>query len=720
VLIQRSIVDPNLEWVVRQVRDSVDPTLPPCQAAGDQPESGPPCFNIRSARAKLMARSGAETGQFVFGQSVADRDLAHPDTEMACFTCHLSWTTSCGGCHLPIEANFRTNTHHYEEEETRNFATYNPQVARDDMFQLGRHMTTKGNIIAPIRSTSALVLSSTNVNRERIYIQQPPISAAGFSSQAFAPHFPHTVRRTETKNCSDCHLSVNNDNNAIMAQLLLLGTNYVNFVGMHSWIGLETGFEAVRVTEWSEPQAVIGSYLHRYAYPDFYRIHVDQHHRELINWTRGTTFDRHLSGETNPTERFQNVVQGTSDRVGCLQNRGEYMFVAEGHGGFRVFDVASIANKGFSEHIVTAPVSPLGQNTHVASSNATCVALPTDQPIAPLRNERMAQTMVPGPDGTQISLRDANQEQAFHAIYHYAVITDSVEGLYLVNVDTLADGDPLNNRLHRAVTWNENHVLDGARHVTLAGNYAYIAATAGLVVMDLEDPLHPRYVTTMPLRDARASAIQFRYLWVTDAEGLKLFDVTHLDAPVAIPSGTVLLDNAQRIYLARTYAYVAAKAQGLAIINVANPERPAAPMFVTFEGRMNDVEDVVVGSTNASAFAYVADGRNGMKVIQLTSFANSNTVYGFSPRPQPELIAWARTPSPALAVAKGLDRDRAVDETGGQIAIFGRLGARPFTRAEMERLFLNSRGSPYRVSDTGTMQDWVGPRMAAPQVAASQ
>ena len=123
---------------------------------------------------------------------------------------------------------------------------------------------------------------------------QPPISAAGFSSQAFAPHFPHTVRRTETKQCSDCHLSAANDNNAIMAQLLLQGTNFVNFVGMHSWIGLQGGFEAVRVTEWDEPQAVIGSYLQRYAYPDYYRMHVDRNHRELINWTRGETFDAAL------------------------------------------------------------------------------------------------------------------------------------------------------------------------------------------------------------------------------------------------------------------------------------------------------------------------------------------------------------------------------------------------------------------------------------------
>ena len=45
--------------------------------------------------------------------------------------------------------------------------------------------------------------------------------------------------------------------------------------------------------------------------------------------------------------------------------RGEYMYVAEGRGGFRVYDVATIGNKGVSERIVTAPFSPLGQDTHV-------------------------------------------------------------------------------------------------------------------------------------------------------------------------------------------------------------------------------------------------------------------------------------------------------------------------------------------------------------------
>jgi hypothetical protein len=123
---------------------------------------------------------------------------------------------------------------------------------------------------------------------------------------------------------------------------------------------------------------------------------------------------------------------------------------------------------------------------------------------------------------------------------------------------------------------------------------------------------------------------------------------------------------------------------------------------------MNDAEDVVIGSTNASLFAYVADGRNGLKVIQLTSPASQPNFYGFSPAPKPELIAWAKTRQPALALSRGLDRDRAVDETGGQIAVFGRLGARPFTRPEMERFFLDWRGDVYKVSDRPSLDDWVG------------
>ena len=162
----------------------------------------------------------------------------------------------------------------------------------------------------------------------------------------------------------------------------------------------------------------------------------------------------------------------------------------------------------------------------------------------------------------------------------------------------------------------------------------------------------------------------------------------------------VALADARRVYVARTYAYVGGGQDGLAIVDVEQPEHPRLYAKYTAEGRINDAADVIVGSTNASLFAYVADGRNGLKVLQLTSPDSQPNFYGFCARAAPELIAWAETTSPAMALSKGLDRDRAVDETGGQIAVFGRLGSRPFTRAEQDRFYLTPAGKVWTVKDT--------------------
>ena len=102
--------------------------------------------------------------------------------------------------------------------------------------------------------------------------------------------------------------------------------------------------------------------------------------------------------------------------------------------------------------------------------------------------------------------------------------------------------------------------------------------------------------------------------------------------------------------------------------------------------------------TNASAFAYVADGRNGLRVLQLTSPARTAGLWGFSPEPEPELIATYKTKGDAIALSKGLDRDRAVDESGNQLSVFGRRGARPFRLEEMQKLYLRD-GKLYTVTN---------------------
>ena len=116
-------------------------------------------------------------------------------------------------------------------------------------------------------------------------------------------------------------------------------------------------------------------------------------------------------------------------------------------------------------------------------------------------------------------------------------------------------------------------------------------------------------------------------------------------------------------------------------------------------GCLNDCRDVKLGITYVSEFAYVADGKNGLRVVQLTSSETPGND-GFSPRPTPCLVATYPIPhgGHCLAVSKGVDRDRAVDESGHQIAVFGRVGAGPLTFDEQRKLYWKG-GAVWKVSD---------------------
>jgi len=222
-----------------------------------------------------------------------------------------------------------------------------------------------------------------------------------------------------------------------------------------------------------------------------------------------------------------------------------------------------------------------------------------------------------------------------------------------------------------------------------------------LVIVGLDDPLNPRVVNRIPFQHPRAIAIQFRYGFVVDEEGLKVIDVTSSERARLIDGALVPLADAHDVYVARIYAYVADGKDGVAIIDVKQPDKPRLDQIYNAEGKLTATRQVKIAMTNASLFGYVADGKNGLRVLQLTSPETMPTYAGFSPRPQPQLIATFKTKGEALAVSKPLDRDRAVDESGNQIAVFGRRGARPFTLEEMQRLLRTNEGTgdDFRVMD---------------------
>src|SRR6202021_3516113 len=173
----------------------------------------------------------------------------------------------------------------------------------------------------------------------------------------------------------------------------------------------------------------------------------------------------------------------------------------------------------------------------------------------------------------------------------------------------------------------------------------------GLAGGFLGDPKKPAITSVIPFHKPTAVQVQFRYAFVCHEDGVTSLDVTDLAKPAA--RGMLSMHDAHSIYLARTYAYVAAGKKGLVILDIENPENFHVDQVFNAEGKINDLHDVKLGITYVSEFAYLADGKNGMRIVQLTSPETPGND-GFSPRPTPRLIATYKIPKggEALALSK--------------------------------------------------------------------
>src|SRR5580658_3147482 len=134
----------------------------------------------------------------------------------------------------------------------------------------------------------------------------------------------------------------------------------------------------------------------------------------------------------------------------------------------------------------------------------------------------------------------------------YVYITDREEGLVMVNVATLVDGNPENNFLKKDIVFNPEGKLKGATYCFVAGHLLYLTCERGLMVVDVEEPAKPKLVGELTgLKNPRCVALQFRYAFVTDDDGLKVVDISEPTQPKLTPNGFVPLAHPGRLYVAR-------------------------------------------------------------------------------------------------------------------------------------------------------------------------
>ena len=332
-----------------------------------------------------------------------------------------------------------------------------PDAARRRLHAGHATATSTGNRIVPARSTCAVHVGSHNGNRESIYSSSRRSRPRASAGTSFSTNVPHTVRgeaRPSSAPTATCRKA--NDNNALMAQLLMQGTNYLQ---LHRPLRLggaraSTGSRRSSVTERDEPQAVIGSTCTSSPIPNDYAKHraADELLQDGPRTAAATC--RTVIGKdevlVHPAPRRVPLRRLRRGRLARLRHR-------------------AIDHKGFSERITTAPVSPLGQRFYVQTQvRHRASPAPTTLAVDPTRTQR-----------------PENQEQTIHPLYAYLYVTDREEGLVVI-------GNPLDSKpgVHAATATPSNNFLKRAADVqprrrcspapatiTIVGHYAYVLRT---------------------------------------------------------------------------------------------------------------------------------------------------------------------------------------------------------------------------------------------------
>jgi len=206
---------------------------------------------------------------------------------------------------------------------------------------------------------------------------------------------------------------------------------------------------------------------------------------------------------------------------------------------------------------------------------------------------------------------------------NYAYLADGYNGLVIVNIE-----DPSNP------TFVGSYDTDGYPYdVTISGNYAYVAHYSGLLaILNIEDPANPTLSGSYDIDDdAENVTISGNYAYVASkSEGLIILNIEDPTNPTL--AGSYDTDgSASGVTISGNYAYLADGYNGLVIVNI---EDPSNPTFVgSYDPDTNDEDDLGYANdvTISGDYAYVADGRNGLVILNIEDPTNLTWVGSYDP-----------------------------------------------------------------------------------------
>lgn len=332
-------------------------------------------------------------------------------------------------------------------------------------------------------------------------------------------------------------------------------------------------------------------------------------------------------------------------RTDQISGRAEVAYVGDASLGLVAVDVSDPAHPrvtGTAELADPRDLALAGKTLFAAAGANGVIAFDVGDALAPRRLGAIATTEARG--------------LAVHGLH--LLVADGAAGLTVVSV-----ADPAQPRIAAVLDLNgEDPATNDARAVATLPDYsdpipagikpftmiAYVAAgAAGVHVVNLDEPERPFVIANIPTRDARAVFAKSQYTPGSPTE----------------PS------------LEREYLYVADGDGGVVIAEVSDPWSPAPVLTHAMAGPVYDLRVFnAFEPPNNKTYLYAGLGGGGFGLFDISSIR------------EPALVATL-----PVTVWHGIDLerimlDRMIDEDGTQIKDTSHEGARPFRRAEIERI----------------------------------
>jgi len=324
--------------------------------------------------------------------------------------------------------------------------------------------------------------------------------------------------------------------------------------------------------------------------------------------------------------------------------RGEYAFVADGERGLKVLDVSDPrvpAEIGMRKTMDARAIALEGDIAFIADGASGLKVIDVSSPVQPTRIGSYATEdacdlivhesklyVADGRGGLRIfDISDSAELVEVGHLSGMDVRSVAVEGflLYLaagagglIIMDNSDPGGPVELGRYAAA-----EILD----VSVSGTFAYLVdSREGMIVVDVSDPARPWRFAALPAENTSSVLVREHYAYLATASGLQVVHILIQGRSVPI-AACATGGKAYGLSVSGPRAYVTCHDLGVRIVDISDPARLDDQSVIGAWA-----EDFAAGIEIADSVAFVATGRRGLSILDLSPTWDSD------PLTQPERI----------------------------------------------------------------------------------